>query len=198
MIDAFLHGLMFGILVAAPVGPMSMLCMHRTILKGPRAGVLTGLGIACADGLYGVLAVSGWSIVPGILKYQTWFRVGGGIFLAYLGISILLKKQNSEARAITKHGGDWLSAFGLTLSNPPTILAFMALIASHKIGSGSLAGSGLTALGIGLGSFLWWNLVVFLVSRAHHALPDGAVLWVNRVSGLVFLVFAVACFIPSS
>ncbi len=192
----FLQGILFGLMVAAPVGPMSLFCMHCTLRKGVAAGLFTGFGIACADFLYGGLAVSGFSFLQAFLHYQKWLRMGGGIFLACLGLSIFLKKPGLKRVEASSHGGTWFSAFGLTLSNPATILSFMALIFSRgleKPGEGLFAPFSV-ALGIGVGSFMWWVAWVGLVSKAGKLLPDKVLAGVQLGSGLAFLAFAAACF----
>ena len=195
MIEHLLQGLLFGILIAAPVGPMSTLCMQTTLQKGPKAGYFTGMGIASSDTLYGILAVSGWSLLGVLIHYENWFRMVGGIFLAYLGLSILFSKAGKKLEVPSGHGWTWLAACALTLSNPATILSFMALIASHRLETGTSWDSAMMALGIGLGSFVWWVFLVSVINRARKALPDPAIRWINRLSGLAFLAFAITCFI---
>jgi threonine/homoserine/homoserine lactone efflux protein len=195
MIDHFLHGLLFGALIAAPVGPMSTLCMQTALSRGRKAGYFTGMGIASGDTLYGILAVSGWSVLTVLIRYQNWFRMVGGVFLAYLGIALLFSKTSKKLEVPSGHGWTWLAACVLTLSNPATLLSFMALIVSHRLEAGTGAHSAMMTLGIGFGSFLWWVFLVSIITRARKALPDSAIRWINRLLGLAFLAFAVTCFI---
>lgn len=195
MLDHLLDGMLFGILIAAPVGPMSTLCIQTTLNRGPKAGYFTGMGIASGDTLYGILAVSGWSVLTVLIHYQNWFRMVGGGFLAYLGISLLFSKAGKRLETPSGNGWTWLATFALTLSNPATILSFMALIASHRLETGNRDDSVMMALGIGLGSFLWWVFLVSVITRARKALSDPAVQWINRLSGSAFLAFAATCFI---
>ena len=129
----FAKGLLFGFLLAATVGPMWVLCFRRTVAEGALAGFVSGMGIAVADGLYGAVAAFGLTAVSGFLLGQRfWLGLIGGVFLLYLGIKCLTAKpvpvqENQEAK--TSLGQAFLSTLGLTLANPPTILAFAAIFA---------------------------------------------------------------------
>jgi threonine/homoserine/homoserine lactone efflux protein len=125
-----LRGLLIGLSIAATVGPMFMLCVQRTIQKGYRYGLLSGMGIATADGIYGSIAGFGLTTITTFLVHQQmWIRLVGGLFLLYLGLKTLLTKP--VERAATAQGGNllgaYLSTLALTLTNPMTILSFTAI-----------------------------------------------------------------------
>jgi threonine/homoserine/homoserine lactone efflux protein len=128
----FLKGLAFGFVLAATVGPMWVLCFRRTVAYGALTGFVSGMGIAVADGLYGAVAAFGLTAISGfLLRYSFWIGLAGGIFLVYLGIGTLMSRPsaNAETAKPASLAQAFLSMLGLTLANPPTILAFVAIFA---------------------------------------------------------------------
>ncbi|GCE22421.1 LysE family translocator [Dictyobacter kobayashii] len=196
-----LRGLLIGLSVAAVVGPMSVLCIQRTLHKGFRYGFVSGLGVATADGLYGCIAGFGLTVIASFLVHQQgWIRIIGGLFLIYLGIKTLLTRPAEHAAAAARASG-WLSAYLstllLTLTNPLTILSFAAIFAGLGIGSGN--SNFVTALlvvgGVFLGSALWWLLLTGGVSLVRGRFTPRWLLWINRISGLVITIFGVVALI---
>ena len=147
----FLQGLILGFLIAAPVGPIGVLCIRRTLAHGRRSGFVSGLGTATADAIYGCIAAFGMTAAGQLLfAYQPALRLGGGLFLLYLGWGILRAKppvfagEDGSVRLI----GDYVSAFILTLTNPLTIMTFAAVFAGVGIGeSGGIYGLALLLVG---------------------------------------------------
>jgi threonine/homoserine/homoserine lactone efflux protein len=188
-----------GFAIAAPVGPIGVLCIRRTLAEGWLTGFLTGLGAATADGFYGGVAAFGLTAISGVLvAEQGVIRVVGGLLLCYLGVRTLLAKPALEA-ASARRGRGLLGAYattvGLTLTNPATIISFAAVFAG--LGLANAAGStvaapGLLTLGVLLGSACWWLLLRGGVNLLHSRLTTGALRWVNRLSGVILLVFGVA------
>lgn len=192
----FAKGLAFGFLLAATVGPMWVLCFRRAVEQGALAGFVSGMGIAVADGLYGTVAAFGLTAVSGFLLGQRfWLGLIGGIFLLYLGIRCLTVNpdpvpENRETK--TSLGQAFLSTLGLTLANPPTILAFAAIFAGLGLASGKDYGAAsLVVLGVFLGSASWW--LVLAAGAGWLRGRIGPVLFraVNIVSGLSILGFAI-------
>jgi len=192
----FAKGLAFGFLLAATVGPMWVLCFRRTVEQGALAGFVSGMGIAVADGLYGAVAAFGLTAVSGFLLGQRfWLGLIGGVFLLYLGIKCLTAKPvpvREDQEAKTGLGRAFLSTLGLTLANPPTILAFAAIFAGLGLASGSdYVAASLVVLGVFLGSASWWVVLAagagWLRSRIGPALFRA----INIVSGLSILGFAI-------
>ncbi len=191
----FAKGLAFGFLLAATVGPMWVLCFRRTVEQGALAGFVSGMGIAVADGLYGAVAAFGLTAVSGFLLGQRfWLGLIGGVFLLYLGIKCLTAKpvavqENQEAK--TSLGQAFLSTLGLTLANPPTILAFAAIFAGLGLVTSDYGAASLVVLGVFLGSASWWVVLAagagWLRSRIGPALFRA----VNIISGLSILGFAI-------
>lgn len=201
MLAALLTGAVFGLSIAAPVGPMAMLCISRTLGRGLPAGLAVGLGIATGDAIYGAVAALGLATVTDFLVAQgTVLRVVGAAFLVWLAIGSWRAGAGARAaRAAPEAGsllGSYAVAIGLTLSNPATILSFMAVFAA--LGAASAQGSALLIVaGVFLGSGAWWLALCTGVSLVRHALPDNAMLMINRLSALLLLGFAVVALLSA-
>ena len=191
----FAKGLLFGFLLAATVGPMWVLCFRRTVEQGAIAGLASGMGIAVADGLYGAVAAFGLTAISGFLLGQSfWIGLGGGLFLIYLGVSSLLAKpltlEDKENYPETNLIQAFLTTLGLTLANPPTILAFVAIFAGLGLVASDYGAAALVVLGVFLGSAAWWMVLAtganWLRGRAGLKLFRA----INLVSGLSILGFA--------
>ncbi|HMQ50604.1 MAG TPA: LysE family transporter [Anaerolineae bacterium] len=187
-------GLVIGFSIAAPVGPIGVLCIRRTLAQGYAVGILTGLGAATADGLYGVVASFGLTFVSSFLLNQTTLlSLGGGLFLCYLGLKTLFARPALEA-AHTRSGGlftAYTSTFILTLTNPATILSFAGIFAGLGLAEaeGDYAqASGLVA-GVFTGSALWWLMLSGGVSLLRTKLTPARLRGVNLVSGLIITGF---------
>jgi threonine/homoserine/homoserine lactone efflux protein len=189
----FLKSLLFGFLLAATVGPMWVLCFRRTLAQGPLAGLASGMGIAVADGLYGAVAAFGLTAVSGfLLEHATWIGLAGGAFLAYLGVKILLSNPASNGNEEQKldYPRAFLSTLGLTLANPPTILAFVAIFAGLGLVASDYASASLAVLGVFLGSASWWLLLAAGAGRLRAHVGPRLFRAINVVSGCTILAFA--------
>ena len=149
-----LRGFLIGLSIAAPVGPIGVLCIRRTLSNGKLAGFLSGMGAATADMAYGAIAAFGLTIVTNLLiKNAYWLQVIGGCFLLYLGIKTFLEKPANHAVQVIQSGyfGAYVSTFFLTITNPMTILSFAAIFAGTML-SGTTNLPILLALGVFAGS----------------------------------------------
>ncbi len=196
LLPALLRGLLLGFAIAAPVGPIGVLCIRRTLAQGRAIGFVSGLGAATADVLYGCIAAFGLTAVSGLLvRQQGWLRLLGGLFLCYLGIKTLLSRPSDEPAAAEGRGfaGAYLSTLLLTLTNPMTIFAFMAVFAGLGVGRtvNGYAAAAAVVLGVFLGSAAWWFLLSAGVSLLRGRLDARHLLWVNRVSGVIIVGFGV-------
>ena len=189
----FLKGLLFGFLLAATVGPMWVLCLRRTLAQGAAAGLASGMGIAVADGLYGTVAAFGLTAISGfLLQHSFWIGLAGALFLLYLGVTTLLAKPTLNGRDEEKisHSKAFLSTLGLTLANPPTILAFAAIFAGLGLVASDYATAALIVLGVFLGSASWWIMLALGAGRLRERIGPKLLRAVNVVSGLSILGFA--------
>jgi threonine/homoserine/homoserine lactone efflux protein len=195
-ISYLLRGLVIGFAIAAPVGPIGVLCIRRTLAEGRAAGLVSGLGAATADAIYGFIAAFGLTYVSSILiGQQQWIRLIGGLFLCYLGLRTFYAKPAEKPSSAEGIGlvRVYVSTFFLTLTNPMTILSFAAIFAGLGIGSatGNYSSAALLVLGVFLGSGLWWLLLSGGVSLFRTKLKPRALWWVNTISGIVILGFGV-------
>lgn len=193
-ITFLLRGLLIGFSIAAPVGPIGVLCIRRTLTNGQAAGLVSGLGAATADALYGCIAGFGLTLISNFLvSQQLWLRLVGGLFLCYLGIKTLLSKPAEHAAVAKGSGllGAYASTFFLTVTNPMTIISFAAIFAGLGLAStsGSYLSAGVLVAGVFLGSALWWLLLSGGVGLLRDKFNTAGLLWVNRISGLIITGF---------
>ncbi|MCK5827800.1 LysE family translocator [Candidatus Bipolaricaulota bacterium] len=189
-----LRGLVIGFSIAAPVGPIGVLCIRRTLADGRASGLASGLGAATADAVYGCIAGFGLTFLSNFLvSQQTWLRVIGGLFLCYLGIKTLLARPTEQERTVrgTGFARSFASTFFLTLTNPMTIISFAAIFAGIGLAGsgGSYLSAGVLVLGVFLGSALWWLLLVGGTGLFRERFSGNGLRWVNRVSGAIITVF---------
>lgn len=187
--DAWVKGFLLGVSIAAPVGPIALLCIKRTLEGGWLAGWVTGLGAATADFCYGLIAALGLAAAASTLTGASrGLQIGGAAFLIYLGVRTFVSRP--AAREASAKGGDlvrnYATALVLTLANPLTILSFAAMFAGVRSDGGwQLAG------GVLLGSAVWHTALTAGAAALRGRLNHTAFLWVNRGSGLALVAFGV-------
>jgi len=191
----FFKGLAFGFILAATVGPMWVLCFRRTVAHGATAGLASGMGIAVADAIYGAVAAFGLTAVSRFLfEQELWLGLAGAAFLLWLGAKTLLAQPVSlhvakEERLSASKA--FVSTLGLTLTNPPTILAFAAIFAGLGLAaSADYAAAGLVVLGVFLGSALWWAILVAAAGWLRGRIGPRLLRAINIASGVTILGFA--------
>ena len=198
--------------IAATVGPIGLLCIQRTINEGRIAGLASGLGAATADALYGVVAAFGLTVISAFLVDQrTALALAGGILLLYFGVRTFLSQPAQVAANVADYtsgsiASAYVSTLLLTLTNPMTILLFVAIFAGAGVaqtGSGGAgsdwAGAMLLVAGVFLGSAAWWLSLTTLVSLLRKRVTPAIMLWINRVAGLVIFIFGiVALFVATT
>lgn len=190
----FVRGVVIGLSIAAPVGPIGLLVIRRTLAEGRLVGLMAGLGAATADAFYGTIGVFGLSLISGLLLGgQFWLRIIGGLFLCYLGASTF--RAPPATRAATVSGATLLRSYGstlvLTLMNPATILSFAAVFAG--LGVGSLGGppnaAAVLVVGVLAGSALWWLLLSAGVNQMRGMVTPAMLRWISRAAGVVLFGF---------
>lgn len=195
-----IKGVIIGFLIAAPVGPIGVLCIKRSFAKGPLSGLLTGLGAATADACYGVIAAFGLTLISDFLIGQkVTLQILGIIFLLYLGVKTFIENPASEAKGNVNGKGlisDYLTTVGLTLTNPTTIASFIAVFTGIGItAAANYTDATLLVLGVFLGSAAWWLILSNGVGILRKKANNNFLKWVNRISGAVIVGFAVVLFI---
>lgn len=198
----FIKGFIIGFSIAAPVGPIGILCIQRTLSGGNVQGLVTGLGAATADAIYGFIAAFGLTFISNFLVEQSvWFRLIGGLFLCYLGIKAFLSKPQDQTLSLGNR--TTFSAYGttffLTLTNPMTILFFAGVFAGLGMVSESIqyTSAGLMVVGVFIGSGAWWLILSGATSILRNKINDHKLAWVNKISGLVILAFGVAAILST-
>jgi threonine/homoserine/homoserine lactone efflux protein len=191
----WLRGVILGLSIAAPVGPIGVLCIRRTLSDGRLSGFVLGLGAATADMLYGAVAAFGLSIISSLLiSERLWIHLIGAGFLCWLGVKTILTHPSAAPTAElarTNLVGSYVTTLLLTLTNPTTILSFIAIFAGiGVVGPGGGSAAALTVLGIFCGSALWWLILSGIVNMIRAKFTPHMMRLVNYLSGAILLAFA--------
>jgi threonine/homoserine/homoserine lactone efflux protein len=185
-----IEGILIGLVVAVPVGPLGLLCINRALMLGPVYGLCSGLGVATADAIAAGIAALGITLISGFLMdYQLLLRFIGGIVLCYLGYRIFRTEPVSRVPIKTVNGllSAFATTFFLTLSNPVTILSFVAIYAGWHVPSlrGQYVAAATLTAGVFTGSTLWWVGLFLGLTAFHEKFDLRFLFWVHRVSGAV-------------
>ena len=189
-----IRGIATGLIIAAPVGPVNVLCIQRTLGKGWKAGIVSGLGAAAADTIYGsIAAFSITLVIDFLLREQYWIRVLGGALLIAIGIAYYFRKpQKVEEKEGEATHSDFVSTFLLTATNPTTVLSFIAVLAT--LGMKEQRSAPMTLLligGIFVGSMLWWSILTGGVMALKKKIDENAMRWMNHIAGLAIGAFGI-------
>jgi threonine/homoserine/homoserine lactone efflux protein len=189
------RGLAVGFTIAAAVGPISVLTIRRTLAHGRAYGLASGMGVAMADASYGGIAAFGLTAITAVLVgARSALAVLGGGFLIALGIRTILAPVPVRAAAVVERPGligAFLSIYGLTMTNPMTILSFGAIFAGLGLTGGSGGEAALLTVGVFLGSAAWWVLLTTIIAIFRERITPRVMLWINRVSGAVLVGFGI-------
>ena len=198
-LSVLVRGFIIGFSIAAPVGPIGLLCIRRSLADGRAAGFVSGLGAATADAFYGFVAAFGLTAISSVLVSQGfWLRVVGGVFLCYLGARTLTATPAAQAAPAGSRGtadrgllGAYASTLFLTLTNPMTILSFAAIFAGLGLAAATpdYTSAGLMVLGVFSGSAAWWLLLSSGASALRTRTTPAGLAWINRASGVVIIAF---------
>jgi threonine/homoserine/homoserine lactone efflux protein len=192
----FLKGLVIGFVIAAPLGPIGILCGRRTLTCGWQAGFLSGMGASTADMLYGFIAAFGLTFISDIiLSCQFWFRLAGGVILCFIGVRIFRERPDRKALVFLlekerHHTGMYTSTFFLALTNPLTIFSLAAVFAGAGIAGtrGNFLSASVLVLGVFLGSVLWWLFIGGVFRAFKKRFKRHELQWINRIAGLIIAV----------
>ena len=201
MVDSlFFRGWLIGLAIAAPVGPIGLLCIQRTLSQGRLAGLASGMGAATADAVYGFIAAFGLAFISGFLiAQQNLLALVGGLFLCYLAVRTFLAEPAADAAQARggRVGTAYATTFVLTLTNPVTILSFVAIFAGMGLaaGTGDYVAAAWMVLGVFAGSASWWLLLSFGVGLLRTRMTADVLRWINRGAGLVIGAFGLVAII---
>jgi len=189
-----IQGIIIGLTLAVPVGPISLLCIHRTVKNGRLHGMVSGLGIATADSFYAAVVFFGLTAISGlIIGHQSLFRIVAGFVFIVIGIRVFL----SIPAAVGPGDGqepylrDYLSLLAITLANPLTLIFFITILPGFGV---VVQGTGLTAAlpfvaGVFIGSVVWWIILCGSVGSVRSWLSTGNLRRINRISGILITCF---------
>ena len=203
MASVLLRGFVLGFVIAASPGPIFFLCLRRTLARGWLTGLVSGFGVATADGFYAALAAFGIGAVTSVLVGERrWLALGGGIVLVALGVRTAWERKKDEPPTTATNGAGlawaYLSTLGLTITNPSTIISFAALVAALGIGiSGGLVRPSLLVVGVFLGSVTWWFVLAALGVGLRARVTPRVVRGISLLSGLVIIVLGLAAVVSS-
>lgn len=198
-----IKGILLGFSIAAPVGPIGVLCIRRTLANGLLNGFLSGLGAATADAIYGLIAAFGITVISNfLLDNQVYLHLIGGLFLLRLGY---ITFQTTPAEIASKEEdknrlGSYASAFFLTLTNPMTIISFAAVFSGLGVATtgGDYMLAALLVFGVFVGSMLWWLILTGTVNVLRGKFDSQRLKWVNQISGFVIACFGIASLIKKT
>jgi len=194
----FVKGIVVGLVIAVPVGPVGIVCIRRTIFEGKVAGFVSGFGAATADAVFGIVAGFGLTMVSDwLLDYREWLQAAGAGFLLFIGGRTFVTKPEVKTETETDPESlSWYyaSTFALTLANPVTLLAFLGIFAAVGLNgpSATLGHAAILVLGVGVGSLLWWLGLSFGFGLFRDSIEPRHLAWINRGCGAILLLSGAA------
>jgi len=197
-----LQGILIGLTISAPLGPVGVLCIQRTIAKGLLAGFLAGLGAILADTFFATIAGFSISFIADfIARIQLHLRILGSIFLLYIGVKVFFTNPAKQLRKQSKSKpnvwGDMVSVFFLTISNPITLFVLGGVFAGFKLVTkeSTTLSTIFLVFGIFIGAATWWLTLSFLVSLFRSKINLRRLLWINRITGIIIIITGIAALI---
>ena len=191
-------GILIGFAMAVPLGPIGIICIRKTLTEGRLRGLIIGLGAATADLLYACIAAFGLTVISDTLNSQRiWIRLIGGALLLFLGIRIFRAQPKDPKLDINSNGmlRSYLTTVFLTLTNPLTIFAFIAVFAALGIGEGlSYISASFLVAGVFIGSSLWFLVLSSGVTLFRNKLDLVGLRWVNKIAGILIIISGVIAF----
>jgi len=193
----FLKGILIGFAMAVPVGPIGIMCIRKTLTEGKLRGLIIGLGAATADFFYGCVAAFGLTVISDtLINQKIWIRLVGGALLLFLGIRTFRAQPSDPKSKFKIHSsgmlGSYLYTVLLTLTNPLTIFAFIAVFAALGLGNGlGYFSASALVTGVFIGSGLWFLLLSSGVILFRKKLDLVGLRWVNRIAGILIIISGV-------
>jgi threonine/homoserine/homoserine lactone efflux protein len=190
----FVQGIIIGLTLAVPVGPLSLICIQRTVKEGRLHGIFSGMGVATADSFYAAVTFLGLTIISGfIITHQNLFRFLAGVVLILIGIRVF-QSIPAAITAKTEHETylkDYLSMVALAIANPLTLVFFLVILPGYSVaihGTSSLSAAEFVA-GVFFGSVVWWVMLCGSIGSVRSRISVANLGLINRVSGLLISFF---------
>lgn len=198
ILNLLITGIVVGFLVAMPVGPIGILIIQRTVNKSRLSGYMSGLGAALADLIYAIVAAYSLTFIIELVRHnQLAFQILGGMAVVAIGLHIFFKNPVKDFKKFKRKGNtpiqDLTSTLLLTLANPITIFAFLALLASSGI-TFTLERPYQTmflVIGVFAGACIWWLSLIELVYLFKHRFNLRVLWWFNKIAGIAVMLFVV-------
>ncbi len=195
--EIIITGIVIGLAVAAPIGPINLMCIQRSLNHGFLAGLMTGAGAVAGDGVFAALSAFGLAAISGLINsHSSWIEAVGGILLLVMGIRVFIQsppssKSKAPPPSVVRHAGLFSGTFLLTITNPATMLGFIALFGAGGLvrSPGNYAAAGIMVLSVMAGSFIWWVIVSGTVSRYRHRFSSATMRRIDHISGVLILGF---------
>ena len=184
-LEMLIKGAIAGLAISAPVGPVNVFCISRAVTKGRKAGWIAGVGAAAADTIYG--AIAGFSIsyiISFLEREEFWIRLVGGSLLILIGIGYFFRPPKALKPERSSPGSDLVAAFVLNLTNPTTVLSFLAVLAALRLGGYRGWQSLYLVAGIWTGGMGWWMFLSVVAAHFRDKFVHQAMCWMNRVAGV--------------
>lgn len=203
VLEYITKGVIFGLIVTAPLGPLGILCIQRTINRGWLSGLITGVAAAFADIMYAIIAGFGVSVIANFLdENQLTIRIVGGIIVAFLGVRIYMsnpakqfRRQKTQKRTYIS---DFVSGFLITITNPIVIVFFGAAFASLGLDEAESGKSViLTILGVFMGAVGWWIGLTVLVNIFRDKINLRKLWWINKITGVFVAIFGLVIIVSA-
>jgi len=195
----FLKGIIVGFAMAVPVGPIGIMCIRKTLTDGRLRGLMIGLGASTADLLYGCIAAFGLTFISNVIATErTWIRLVGGAFLIFLGVRTFRARPVDPKVPVNSSGmlRSYLYTVFLTLTNPTTIFAFIAVFAALGLGNElSIVSASSLGIGVFIGSGLWFLFLSSGVIFFRRKLDIVGLRWVNRIAGVLIIISGVVAIV---
>jgi threonine/homoserine/homoserine lactone efflux protein len=193
-VSLFVQGIIIGLTLAVPVGPLALICIQRTVTEGRLHGIFSGIGVATADSFYAAVTFLGLTVISGLIIAQQYlFRFLAGVVLILLGIRVFLSIP-SAISAKTEHETylkDYLSMVALAIANPLTLIFFLVILPGYGVviyGIDSLSAAEFVA-GVFFGSTVWWIVLCGSIGSVRSRISTANLALINRVSGLLISCF---------
>lgn len=204
MLDTIYKGIIIGLFISVPLGPIGMLCIQRTLNRGQKYGIITGLGATASDLLYTIISLFFLSFVLDFIEqYRMAIQITGSLILIIFGYFIFnshpsAQPKPSESRQFTIFG-DFITSFGLTLSNPLVLFVLIAIFAKFEFitNKSTLAEISIGIISILSGALLWWSILTFLVSRFRMKLNLKGLRTLNKITGVIIVLIGIIGFLYS-